>query len=130
MTDADALPLRALFVAVQRFNAKGDWVMSSHVAMSMMLALFPFVLFVVALAGFVSREFALAGFLSDQAAIDDVVELVFGAWPDAIEAPIVTEVTAVIARTDPNEQESVTLLPELEAIADKALAARSKEDAA
>ncbi|MCB1365177.1 MAG: YihY/virulence factor BrkB family protein [Rhodobacteraceae bacterium] len=88
--------LRATIEAVRRFDAKGGWVLSSHVAMSMMLALFPFVLFVVALAGFVSREFALAGFLSDQAAIDDVVELVFGAWPDAIEAPIVTEVTAVI----------------------------------
>lgn len=32
-------------------------------------------------------------------------------------------VSAVIARTDPNEQESVVLLPELEAIADELLAA-------
>ncbi|MEC9343763.1 MAG: cupin domain-containing protein [Pseudomonadota bacterium] len=30
--------------------------------------------------------------------------------------------TSVIARTDPNEQESVTLLPELDPIADKAIA--------
>jgi len=30
--------------------------------------------------------------------------------------------TAVIARTDPNEQESVTLLPELDAIVDRAIA--------
>ncbi|MCG6857288.1 MAG: cupin domain-containing protein [Salaquimonas sp.] len=42
--------------------------------------------------------------------------------------------TSVIARTDPNEQESVTLLPELDAIADKAitkiLAERAGKDAA
>ncbi|MCC7252610.1 cupin domain-containing protein [Hyphomicrobium sp.] len=31
-------------------------------------------------------------------------------------------VSAVIARTDPNEQESVVLLPELEALADEAIA--------
>jgi uncharacterized RmlC-like cupin family protein len=31
-------------------------------------------------------------------------------------------ISAVIARTDPNEQESVVLLPELEAYADEAIA--------
>jgi uncharacterized RmlC-like cupin family protein len=34
-------------------------------------------------------------------------------------------ISAVIARTDPNEQESVVLLPELEAYADKAIAGLS-----
>lgn len=45
---------RALMRTVSRFNDRGGWVMSSHVAMSMMLALFPFLLFIVALAGEIS----------------------------------------------------------------------------
>lgn len=88
--------LRAGIEAFRRFNAKGGWVLSSHVAMSMMLALFPFILFVVALAGFLSREFVLASFLSDEQAMDDVINLVFGAWPETIKAPIVAELTAVV----------------------------------
>jgi uncharacterized RmlC-like cupin family protein len=35
-------------------------------------------------------------------------------------------VSAVIARTDPNEQESVVLLPELESLADEAIARLEK----
>jgi uncharacterized RmlC-like cupin family protein len=35
--------------------------------------------------------------------------------------------SAVIARTDPNEQESVVLLPELEALADKIIASFAKD---
>lgn len=61
--------------------------MSSHIAMSMMLALFPFVLFIV----------ALAGTLSQNVPTSDLVELVFGSWPDEIAAPIVTEVNAVLS---------------------------------
>ena len=90
------LPLRALFVAVQRFNAKGDWVMSSHVAMSMMLALFPFAIVAVAVAGTLSREFALTALVTDGIETQDVTELIFGAWPDAIEEPIVAELTRVL----------------------------------
>ena len=43
--------MRALVAAPLRFRSKSGWIMSSHVAMSMLLALFPFLLFVVALAG-------------------------------------------------------------------------------
>ncbi len=82
--------LQALKEAVGRFNRKNGWVLSSHVAMSMMLALFPFVLFTVALAG------AVAGMLSQGAQLDDMVELVFGSWPDAVADPIVTELYAVL----------------------------------
>lgn len=60
--------------------------MSSHIAMSMMLALFPFVLFIVALAGTITQNVPAS----------DLVELVFGSWPDDIAAPIVSEVNAVL----------------------------------
>jgi len=81
------LALRALYGAAARFNNNGGWVMSSHIAMSMMLALFPFVLFIV----------SLAAALSQNLKVDDLIELVFGSWPDEIAAPITTEVRAVLA---------------------------------
>lgn len=64
--------------------------MSSHIAMSLMLALFPFVLFTVALSG------ALASLFSQHVVLDDLVDLVFGAWPEAVSAPILAELYAVL----------------------------------
>ncbi|WP_406644742.1 YihY/virulence factor BrkB family protein [Aliisedimentitalea scapharcae] len=82
---------RALISALGRFNRKNGWVMSSHVAMSMMLALFPFVLFTVALSG------AVAEMWSTDVQRADMINLVFGAWPDQISEPIVSELNAVLS---------------------------------
>ena len=81
---------QALLAAAKRFHRKQGWVLSSHIAMSMMLALFPFVLFTVALTG------AVAGMLSQDVQLDDMVDLVFGAWPPAVAEPIVSELYAVL----------------------------------
>lgn len=81
---------RALLSSWTRFNDRGGWVMSSHVAMSVMLALFPFVLFIV----------ALAATLSQNIDIDSLIELVFGSWPDEIAAPITNQVRKVVSTTD------------------------------
>ena len=62
--------------------------------MSMMLALFPFVLFTVALTG------AIAGALSQDVQLEDMVDLVFGAWPQAVAEPIVNELYAVLAASN------------------------------
>ncbi|WP_425046402.1 YihY/virulence factor BrkB family protein [Primorskyibacter sp. S87] len=83
------LPVRAFGLAAQRFNTKGGWIMSSHVAMSMMLALFPFILFVVALAGSLSQ-----GMLTQ-----DMIDLVFGAWPKEVSEPILAELESVLANS-------------------------------
>jgi len=84
----------ALLAAVRRFNRKQGWVLSSHIAMSMMLALFPFVLFTVALTG------AVAGALSQDVQLKDMVDLVFGSWPPAVAEPIVNELYAVLAASN------------------------------
>ncbi|MEX0307658.1 MAG: YihY/virulence factor BrkB family protein [Ruegeria sp.] len=78
--------LRALWLAVRRFNDKDGFVMSSHVAMSLMMALFPFVLFTVALAGTLSQGYVT----------DELIELIFGAWPKDVADPIVAELRAVL----------------------------------
>lgn len=79
--------LSATYAALTRFSDKGGWVMSSHVAMSLMLALFPFILFVVSLAGVLSQDIPA----------DELIDLVFGSWPDEVAEPIVREVHAVLA---------------------------------
>lgn len=79
--------MRGLWLAVLRFNDKNGFVMSSHVAMSLMMALFPFVLFTVALAGALSQGYVT----------DELIELIFGAWPKDVADPIVSELRAVLA---------------------------------
>ena len=79
--------LRALISANRRFNKKRSWVMCSHVAMSMLLALFTFLLFVV----------ALAGALTEDVHAEEFIQLVIGGWPDEIADPIAGEVRAVMS---------------------------------
>ncbi|MEX0368019.1 MAG: YihY/virulence factor BrkB family protein [Ruegeria sp.] len=81
------LPLKALWLALRRFVTKNGFVMSSHVAMSMMLALFPFMLFTVALAGSLSQDYVT----------DELIDLILGAWPSEVADPIVAELRAVLA---------------------------------
>lgn len=80
------LPFRALRLAVSRFIVKNGFVMSSHVAMSLMLAMFPFMLFTVGLAGSLSQGYVT----------DELIELLFGTWPDEVADPIIAELQAVL----------------------------------
>ncbi len=83
-------PIQALWLAVRRFGAKNGFVMSSHVAMSLMLALFPFVLFTVALAGALSQDYVT----------DELIDLIFGAWPKDVAGPIVAELRSVLEESN------------------------------
>ncbi|MEM1005161.1 MAG: YihY/virulence factor BrkB family protein [Pseudomonadota bacterium] len=78
--------VQALWLAIGRFSSKNGFVMSSHVAMSLMMAVFPFVLFTVALAGTLSQ-----GYVNEE-----LIELIFGAWPKDVADPIVSELRAVL----------------------------------
>lgn len=79
--------LRVIAKTLKRFDAKNGWIMSSHVAMSMMMALFPFLLFTVALAGTLSQDYVT----------NDLIDLVFGSWPEAVADPLVTELRRVLS---------------------------------
>jgi membrane protein len=63
------------------------WAMASHVALSALMALFPFLIFVASLAGFVGAEG-----LSVR-----VAEILFAAWPQGVAGPIADEVRRVLA---------------------------------
>src|SRR5664279_6007369 len=57
--------------AYWRFNAQDGWAIASHIALSALTSLFPFLIFVTAMAGFVGS----------QSLADEVAKLVFSAWP-------------------------------------------------
>ena len=72
--------------AFGHFNATDGWALASHVALSALLAIFPFLIFATTLAGFMGAErFA-----------ETAVHLVFDTWPERIAAPIAREVENVL----------------------------------
>jgi membrane protein len=77
---------KVLWDAFSHFNDDDGWAMSSHVALSVLMALFPFLIFVAALAGFIGNK-ALA---------DRAAELLFSTWPADVAGPISGEVHRVL----------------------------------
>ncbi len=79
----------ALYVvgnALRHFTNDDGWAMASHVALSTLMALFPFLIFAT----------ALASFLGADAFAETAVHLVFDTWPEAIAGPIAAEVKNVL----------------------------------
>lgn len=77
---------RILSDAIGHFNTDDGWAMASHVAISALMAVFPFLIFAT----------SLASFLGAKAFADTAVHLVFDTWPDQIASPIAQEVTRVL----------------------------------
>jgi membrane protein len=88
--------LRAAWAVVAdafgHFNADDGWAMASHLALSALMAIFPFIIFVAAFAGTIG-EANLA---------DRVAELIFTVWPPAVAQPIAAEVHRVLAPSHGN----------------------------
>jgi membrane protein len=72
--------------AFNHFNADDGWAMASHVALSALMALFPFLIFVA----------AFAGTLGEESLANRVAEIVFAAWPVEVAGPIAAEVHRVL----------------------------------
>lgn len=81
-----AIIKRILGDAIGHFNNDDGWAIASHLALSALMALFPFLIFAT----------SLASFLGAQAFADTAVHLVFDTWPDEIAGPIAQEVTSVL----------------------------------
>jgi membrane protein len=77
---------RVLADSLGHLNDDDGWAMASHVALSALMAIFPFLIFVTALAGFIG-DAKLAGSLTD---------LLFATWPRIVAAPIAAEVHRVV----------------------------------
>jgi len=80
------LCFRVIVEAFWRFNADDGWAIASHIALSTLMALFPFIIVVTALAGFIGSS-NLA---------DEVARLIVAAWPKQVASPIATEIHSVL----------------------------------
>jgi membrane protein len=72
--------------AFYRFNADDGWAIASHIALSILMAMFPFLILVT----------ALAGFLDSKNLADEVARLVVAAWPKQVSAPIADQIHTVL----------------------------------
>ena len=79
--------LRIFLDAYWHFNAQDDWAIASHIALSTLTSLFPFLIFVT----------AIAGFLGTQSLADEVAKLILAAWPAVVAHPIAAEIHNVLA---------------------------------
>jgi membrane protein len=77
---------RILYDALGHFNYDDGWSMASHLAITALMALFPFLIFAT----------TLASFLGAQAFAETAVHIVFDTWPEQIAAPISREVVNVL----------------------------------
>jgi membrane protein len=83
--------LRFLYTLWLRFESHDGWAIASHMALSTLMAIFPFLIFVAALAGVV-------GLPSLQA---EIVRLLFESWPRGVAEPIAEEVGKVLGNARP-----------------------------
>ena len=72
--------------AYWRFNNQDGWAIASHIALSTLTSLFPFLIFVT----------AMAGFIGSQSLADEAAKLIFSAWPPVVANPIAGEVHSVL----------------------------------
>jgi membrane protein len=78
--------LRIVWQAAEKFADDDGWAIASYIGLSLLTSLFPFLIFVAALAGFLgSAELA-----------NEAARLVFAEWPDVVARPISQEVSAVL----------------------------------
>ena len=80
------LSYRVVMDAFYRFNANDGWATASHIALSALMSLFPFLIVVTALGGFFgTKELA-----------DEVASILLEAWPTQVAMPISMEIHRVL----------------------------------
>jgi membrane protein len=84
------LCLRVVVDAYNHFNTADGWAIASHIALSILLALFPFLILVTSLAASLFGSTELA---------DEVARLLLDTWPDEVAGPIAKEVRVVLTTT-------------------------------
>jgi membrane protein len=84
------LSVRVVVDAVGRFLSDDGWAVASHIALSALMALFPFLIVVTALA---------ASFLGSKELADQAAQILLDAWPREVAEPIAGEVHRVLTTT-------------------------------
>jgi membrane protein len=78
---------RVTIDAYYKFLADDGWAIASHIALSALMALFPFLILVTALAGFLFGSTQLA---------DEVASILLQMWPTEVASPIAGEIRRVL----------------------------------
>jgi membrane protein len=78
--------LRIVWQAAEKFAADDGWAIASYIGLTLLTSLFPFLIFVAAVAGFFGS--------SDLA--HEAAKLVFAEWPEVVARPIADEVERVL----------------------------------
>ena len=84
------LSLRIVIESLRQFLAEDGWAIASHIALSTLMALFPFLIVVTALAGF---------FFGSKELADEAARILLEAWPEQVAAPISLDITGVLTNT-------------------------------
>src|SRR3984893_5189740 len=80
---------RVLYDAIMRFSQDDGWAIASHIALSILTSMFPFLIFVT----------ALAGFFGSKSLADDVANILLQSWPQQVAAPIANEIHNVLTQS-------------------------------
>src|SRR5262249_22629619 len=78
--------LHIVLDAFYRFDRDDGWTIASHIALSILMSVFPFLIVVPAIAAFIGSV-KLA---------DEVARLLLEAWPDEVAGPLATEIHHVL----------------------------------
>jgi len=84
------LSLRISVEASRQFLADDGWAIASHIALSTLMAMFPFLIVVTALAGF---------FFGSKELADEAARILLEAWPKQVAGPIAKDITGVLTNT-------------------------------
>ncbi|MGH6839406.1 MAG: YihY/virulence factor BrkB family protein [Methylocella sp.] len=79
---------KVLYDAIMRFARDDGWAIASHIALSILMSLFPFLIFVT----------ALAGFFGSKSLAEEVAHILLQAWPQQVAAPIANEIHEVLTQ--------------------------------
>jgi membrane protein len=77
---------RVAWDAFYRFSADDGWAIASHIALSVLMSMFPFLILVT----------ALAGFIGSQNLANEVAGLIVAAWPREVSGGIAGEIHKVL----------------------------------
>jgi membrane protein len=82
--------MRILADALRHFLADDGWAIASHIALSTLMALFPFLIVVTAVAGF---------FFGSKELADEAARILLEAWPKEVAGPIALDIAGVLTDT-------------------------------
>jgi membrane protein len=81
-----AFVFRVAYDAVLAFLRDEGWAIASHIALSTLMSLFPFLIFIT----------ALTGFLGSQQLADQIAQLLLDTWPKQVAEPIAAQIGSVL----------------------------------